>query len=157
MKEVIIFESGFADKLEKDKQAGIQVIADASDPNTANLLVGYTSGIIAGYQQEYMNNTALPVSITTESQMMYNPDMKSVFMFVPGVITVLLMLITAMMTSISIAREKEMGTMEILLVSPLRLCCQPICYRDLIFLSKTCHYPCRFSAILCLLAGLSLS
>lgn len=120
VKEVIIFESGFAEKLEKDKQAGIQVIADASDPNTANLLVGYTSGIIAGYQQEYMNNTALPVSITTESQMMYNPDMKSVFMFVPGVITVLLMLITAMMTSISIAREKEMGTMEILLVSPLR-------------------------------------
>jgi ABC-2 type transport system permease protein len=120
VKEVIIFESDFATKLEKDRQAGIQVIADASDPNTANLLVSYTSAIIGDYQQEYMKGLSLPVTITTESQMMYNPALKSVFMFVPGVITILLMLITAMMTSISIAREKEMGTMEILLVSPMR-------------------------------------
>ncbi len=120
VKEVIIFESDFATKLEKDRQAGIQVIADASDPNTANLLVSYTSAIINDYQQEYMKGMSLPVTITTESQMMYNPALKSVFMFVPGVITILLMLITAMMTSISIAREKEMGTMEILLVSPMR-------------------------------------
>jgi len=120
VKEVIIFESDFATKLEKDRQAGIQVIADASDPNTANLLVSYTSAIISDYQQEYTKGMSLPVTITTESQMMYNPALKSVFMFVPGVITILLMLITAMMTSISIAREKEMGTMEILLVSPMR-------------------------------------
>ena len=120
VKEVIIFESDFASKLEKDQQAGIQVIADASDPNTANLLVSYTSAIINDYQQEYLKGMSLPVTVTTESQMMYNPALKSVFMFVPGVITILLMLITAMMTSISIAREKEMGTMEILLVSPMR-------------------------------------
>jgi ABC-2 type transport system permease protein len=120
VKEVIIFESDFASKLEKDRQASIQVIADASDPNTANLLVNYTSAIVNDYQQEYLKGMSLPVVITTQSQMMYNPDLKSVFMFVPGVITILLMLITAMMTSISIAREKEMGTMEILLVSPMR-------------------------------------
>jgi len=120
VKEVIIFENDFASKLEKDRQAGIQVIADASDPNTANLLVNYTSAIIYDYQQEYFKGMSLPVTVTTESQMMYNPALKSVFMFVPGVITILLMLITAMMTSISIAREKEMGTMEILLVSPMR-------------------------------------
>jgi len=120
VKEVIVFESGFASKLEKDHQAAIQVIADASDPNTANLLVNYTSAIVYDYQKEYLNGMTLPISITTQSQMMYNPDLKSVFMFVPGVITILLMLITAMMTSISIAREKELGTMEILLVSPMR-------------------------------------
>ena len=120
VKEVIIFESGFASKLEKDRQADIQVIADASDPNTANLLVNYTSAIIYDYQQEYLKGMSLPVTVTTQSQMMYNPALKSVFMFVPGVITILLMLITAMMTSISIAREKEMGTMEVLLVSPMR-------------------------------------
>ena len=120
VKEVIIFGTDFAVRLEKDQQANIQVIADASDPNTANLLVNYTSAIIADYQQEYMKGLSLPVTITTQSQMMYNPALKSVFMFVPGVITILLMLITAMMTSISIAREKEMGTMEILLVSPMR-------------------------------------
>jgi ABC-2 type transport system permease protein len=120
VKEVIVFESDFASKLEKDQQAGIQVIADASDPNTANLLVSYTSAIINDYQQEYLKGMSLPVTVKTETQMMYNPALKSVFMFVPGVITILLMLITAMMTSISIAREKEMGTMEILLVSPMR-------------------------------------
>ncbi len=120
VKEVIIFESDFARKLEKDKQAGIQVIADASDPNTANLLVSYTSAIVIDYQQEYLKGMSLPVTVTTQSQMMYNPALLSVFMFVPGVITILLMLITAMMTSISIAKEKEMGTMEILLVSPMR-------------------------------------
>ncbi len=120
VKEVIIFESDFASKLEKDRQAGIQVIADASDPNTANLLVNYTTAIVNDYQQEYLKGMSPPVSVSTQSQMMYNPDLKSVFMFVPGVITILLMLITAMMTSISIAREKELGTMEILLVSPMR-------------------------------------
>ena len=120
VKEVIIFENNFASKLEKDRQADIQVIADASDPNTANLLVNYTSAIIYDYQQEYLKGMSLPVTVTTQTQMMYNPALKSVFMFVPGVITILLMLITAMMTSISIAREKEMGTMEVLLVSPMR-------------------------------------
>jgi ABC-2 type transport system permease protein len=120
VKEVIIFESDFATKLEKDRQAGIQVIADASDPNTANLLVSYTSAIVSDYQQEYLKGMSLPVTVKTETQMMYNPALKSIFMFVPGVITILLMLITAMMTSISIAKENEMGTMEILLVSPMR-------------------------------------
>jgi len=120
VKEVIVFGSDFADKLEKDHQANIQVIADASDPNTANLLVNYTSAIISDYQQEYLKGMSLPVIVTTQSQMMYNPALESVYMFVPGVITILLMLITAMMTSISIAREKEIGTMEVLLVSPMR-------------------------------------
>jgi ABC-2 type transport system permease protein len=120
VKEVIVFESDFATRLEKDRQAAVQVIADASDPNTANLLVAYTSAIINDYQQESLKGMSLPVTVKTESQMMYNPALKSVFMFVPGVITILLMLITAMMTSISIARENELGTMEILLVSPMR-------------------------------------
>ena len=87
VKEVIIFESDFSKNLEKDHRAGIQVIADASDPNTANLLVSYTSAIILDYQQEYLKGMSLPLTVKTESQMMYNPALKSVFMFVPGVIT----------------------------------------------------------------------
>jgi ABC-2 type transport system permease protein len=67
-----------------------------------------------------MGGQSLPVEITTEYKMLFNPGLKSVFMFVPGTITILLMLVSAMMTSISIAREKEMGTMEVLLVSPLK-------------------------------------
>lgn len=119
VKEVIVFEKDFAKNLENEREAHVQLIADASDPNIANLIVNYTNAIIQSYQQEYFKGMALPVEIVTESQMLYNPGLKSVFMFVPGIITILLMLISAMMTSISIAREKEMGTMEILLVSPL--------------------------------------
>jgi ABC-2 type transport system permease protein len=61
-----------------------------------------------------------PPVVTVKSQMLYNPENKSVFMFVPGVMTIILMLVSAMMTSITIAKEKELGTMEILLVSPLK-------------------------------------
>ncbi|MBU2652357.1 MAG: ABC transporter permease [Bacteroidetes bacterium] len=120
IKQVIVFENDFAGKLEKEHNAGIQILADASDPNTANLLVNYASGIIRTYQMQKFGNTALPVQIDIETKMLYNPELKSVFMFVPGTITIILMLVSAMMTSISIAREKELGTMEVLLVSPLK-------------------------------------
>lgn len=71
------------------------------------------------YQQSLNNNEKVDYLIKSETRMVYNPELKSVFMFVPGVMTIILMLVSAMMTSISITREKEMGTMEILLVSPL--------------------------------------
>jgi ABC-2 type transport system permease protein len=120
IKEVIIFENNFAQKLETEKNANIQIIADASDPNTASLITSYTTNIINNYQIEMMKNQQLPMQINPEVKMLYNEELKSVFMFVPGTITVLLMLISAMMTSISITREKELGTMEILLASPLK-------------------------------------
>jgi len=120
IKEVIIFENNFARKLEKDLDAHVQIITDASDPNMANIVLNYTIGIIRDYQLEKFGNISLPIDISIETKMLYNPELKGVFMFVPGTITVLLMLISAMMTSISIAREKELGTMEVLLVSPLK-------------------------------------
>jgi len=120
IKEVIIIGDHFARRLEKDKHASIHIIADASDPNTANLLSNYTRGIIQNYMLEKLGEQSLPIEVVAESKMLFNPGLKSVFMFVPGTITILLMLVSAMMTSISIAREKEMGTMEVLLVSPLK-------------------------------------
>ncbi len=120
IKEVIIFKENFARDYLKDGKAKIQLIADASDPNNANLIVNYTLAIINNYQMSLMKEFKIPFQITPEVRMRYNPELKSVFMFVPGIITILLMLVCAMMTSISIAREKEMGTMEILLVSPLK-------------------------------------
>lgn len=120
IKEVIIFESNFAQNIEKNKQANIQILADASDPNVANLLVNYTSTIIRDYQLQSMKTGYVPIQINPEMKMLYNTELKTVFMFIPGIITILLMLISAMMTSISIAREKELGTMEVLLVSPLK-------------------------------------
>jgi len=118
-KMVIVFENNFAEKLGRGEKPGIQLIADASDPNTANLLVSYANNIISSYNQQFAIQTNGPV-IIPEMRMLYNPALKGVYMFVPGIITVLLMLVSAMMTSISIAREKELGTMEVLLVSPLK-------------------------------------
>jgi ABC-2 type transport system permease protein len=119
VKEVIIFEPEFADKLHKEGRAAIQILADASDPNMANTLVNYTTFILNDYSQSFAGAAQLPFRIVPEIKMIYNPELKGVFMFVPGVITIILMLISAMMTSISIAKEKELGTMEVLMVSPL--------------------------------------
>lgn len=119
-KLVIVFESDFSKKLQRDNRAGIQLIADASDPNMAEMLANYTQGIINSYQLELNKNKQLPSSIQAEIRMVFNQGLKGVYMFVPGTMALILMLISAMMTSITIAREKEMGTMEVLLVSPLK-------------------------------------
>lgn len=120
IRQVLIFEQDFAAKIRRNGTASLQILADASDPNVARILTGYITGIVNNFQNEMLKDTQLPVEIVPEVKMLYNAELKSVFQFVPGVITVLLLLISAMMTSISIAREKEMGTMEVLLVSPLK-------------------------------------
>ncbi len=121
IKEVVVFENNFANKLVKEGKADVQVITDATDPNLANIVQSYTGAIIRDYVQEINDNgVAVKAGIQPSVQMMYNPELKSVNLFVPGLIAVILMLISALMTSISITREKEMGNMEILLVSPLK-------------------------------------
>jgi ABC-2 type transport system permease protein len=119
IKEVIIFPVDFGKEIEQNGNSSIQLIIDASEPNLANMILGYSSSIINDYfKQKFPNRLSTPY-IEPEISLRYNPEMKSVFMYVPGLISVILLLITAMMTSISITREKELGTMEILLVSPL--------------------------------------
>ncbi len=120
VKEIIIFEPDFAKKLISNGSAAIQLIADASDANTANLIVNYTQAIIFDYIKKKNAGIQYPLQIIPEVRMLYNEELKGVYMFVPGTMALILMLISAMMTSISIAREKELGTMEVLLVSPLR-------------------------------------
>ncbi|MBN3036003.1 MAG: ABC transporter permease [Bacteroidales bacterium] len=120
IKEVVIFGQGFGKRLEKEGLATVQVIADASDANTANLLVNYTNGIIQDFAIRYRPAPAHPPAIRIEERMIYNAELKGVYMFVPGTMALILMLVSAMMTSISIAREKEMGTLEVLLISPLK-------------------------------------
>lgn len=118
-KLVIVFGSKFAEKLQQEGKAELQILGDASDPNTANILVNYATGIINNYLIS-INVEQIPMRIIPEVRMQYNPGLKGVFMFVPGIMAMLLMLISALMTSLSITREKELGTMELLLVSPLR-------------------------------------
>jgi ABC-2 type transport system permease protein len=121
VKEVIIFEPHFAKKLIREGNASIQLIADASNPNIATMVTSYTSAIIRNYQLDLNSGSVQPATIITpEVKMLFNPGLKSVFMFVPGLIVLILMLVSAMMTSITITREKEFGNMEVLLVSPLK-------------------------------------
>ncbi len=121
IKEVVVFEPNFKEKLVNKNVADVQIITDATDPNLANLVQSYTANIIRDYVRELNNNGEIQkAGLNTQVRMMYNPELRSVNLFVPGLIAVILMLISALMTSISITREKEMGNMEILLVSPLK-------------------------------------
>lgn len=96
-------------------EAGIQLVVDATDPNTGNMMAGYVQGIVGQALQSGMQSSPI-----VQTHLLFNPQMKSAYNFVPGVMGLILMLICAMMTSISIVREKETGTMEVLLVSPIR-------------------------------------
>lgn len=117
---VVVFGENFNENLLHTGEASIQLIADATDPNQATMLSGYASSIIASYQNELMHEYNVPMQIISEIRMLYNPQMKGAYNFVPGVMGLILMLICAMMTSIAIVKEKEMGTMEVLLVSPMK-------------------------------------
>lgn len=120
VKAVLNFEKDFSKNLIKEHKATIQIITDATDPNTANTISNYVNAILQKYQKELNKDITMVYQMVPETRMVYNPELKSVYMFVPGVMTIILMLVSAMMTSISITREKELGTMEILLVSPLK-------------------------------------
>jgi ABC-2 type transport system permease protein len=128
----VVFPSGFGSDLVHFNYAPLQVIADASDPNTANTLTNYLTNVVVAYQSQKFATQNIPLQIDTEIRMLYNPQLKGAHNFVPGVMALVLMLVCVMMTSISIVREKELGTMEILLVSPFK----PV----LVILSKAVPY-----------------
>lgn len=109
----IVFSQDFADGIVK-RDAKVQIIADASDPNMAVQQASYAKQII----MQTLTGGSSTTNVVTK--MLYNPQMKSAYNFVPGIMGMLLMIICAMMTSVSIVREKERGTMEVLLVSPVR-------------------------------------
>lgn len=119
IKMAVVFPTGFQNELLHENASTIQLIADATDPNVANTLANYAGSIIMDYQNDMRGRADLPYAITTETRMLYNPQMKGSYSFVPGVMAMVLMLVCAMMTSISIVRERELGTMEVILVSPI--------------------------------------
>ncbi|MDI1355721.1 MAG: ABC transporter permease [bacterium] len=132
IKMALVFPANFNETLLHENKAQIQVIADATDPNTANMLSNYVSSIIGDYQQDLNKTMEVPYRIIPEIRMLYNPQLKGAPNFVPGVMALVLMLVCVMMTAISIVKEKETGTMEVLLVSPFK----PV----LVILSKAVPY-----------------
>lgn len=116
----LIFESDFQKNLLHTGSSAVQLLVNSSDPNRSTLASNYLSAIVASYQQEQMGIAHIPYNILLHTRMLYNPGMKSAYIFVPGIMGLVLMMICAMMTSVSIVREKERGTMEVLLASPLK-------------------------------------
>ncbi|MGN0236554.1 MAG: ABC transporter permease [Lepagella sp.] len=117
----VIFSDNFSDEMKQGGSGAIQLLADGSEPNQASTRVGYAMQVLSDCMREYSEKKGMsqPLRITPVTRFLFNPQSKSEYNFVPGVIGLILMLICCMMTSISIVREKEQGTMEILLVSPL--------------------------------------
>ena len=113
------FEAGFAERLAGGAPARLLLISDASDPNTSRTMQAYAGAVIAAYRME-RGIAAGAVTIEPRLRMRYNPTLESVNLFVPGLIALVLTLVSALMTVVSLSREKERGTLEVLLVSPLR-------------------------------------
>lgn len=112
----IVFSNDFANE-RYSEQASAQFLVDYTDPNMAEQRVSYIQQII---MDELCSQQTAPQQVIANTKLLYNPQMKSAYNFVPGIMGMLLMLICAMMTSVSIVREKERGTMEVLLVSPVK-------------------------------------
>ena len=117
---VIIFGNNFNEQLLHTGEASVQLVIDGTDPNQGSMLSAYTTSILADFQQELMQEQQIPFQIIPEIRMLYNPEMRSAYNFVPGLLGLIFMLICAMMTSVAIVREKETGTMEVLLASPVK-------------------------------------
>ena len=122
---VVVFGPEFSDRIAHSKDASIQILSDGSEPNQASVRVAYVQQILASFQKELagkmstMGNGGRRFNIRVDSRLLYNPQQRSEVNFVPGVVGMVILLICCMMTSIAIVREREMGTMEILLASPL--------------------------------------
>ena len=114
----LIIPPDFSDDMAAGQKTKVQLVTDASNPNEASIVNGYLQNIIGAYSLERYPGDAPVVGTTVETRMLYNPQLKSAYTFVPGVIGLVLMLICTLMTSVSIVRERELGTMEALLVAP---------------------------------------
>jgi ABC-2 type transport system permease protein len=119
-KSALVFPPHFNQDLLQTGEAQVQIITDASDPNTAKTISNYLQSIISDYQNQLNAGVSLPYKIEPELRMLYNPEMNGSMNFIPGVIALVLMIVCTTLTSVSIVREKEMGTMEVLLVSPFK-------------------------------------
>lgn len=120
IKCALVFPAGFGSDLYKTGGAQVQIIADASDPNTATTLTNYLNSIITNYQQELNPTAKLSYRIVPEMRALYNEEQNGSLNFIPGVIALIFMIVSTALTSVAVVREKELGTMEILLVSPFR-------------------------------------
>jgi len=123
----LVIPSNFAEAVLSGRDITVQVIADGSDANTARLALGYVRGIGALYTRDlraeamrFQGREEPPSPVSLEARAWYNPDLRSENMIIPGIIAIVMMVIAAMLTSVTVAREWETGTMEQLISTPIR-------------------------------------
>ncbi|MCR4826845.1 MAG: ABC transporter permease [Bacteroidales bacterium] len=119
IKLALVIPSHFEESLSREHTATLQVINDVSDLNVASILNNYVRAVVHDFESDYNATTGMSQNFTINTKMLYNPTSNSVYMFVPGIITLIMILVTALMTSITLAREKETGTMRMLLITPV--------------------------------------
>lgn len=115
---ILIIDEEFQRNFMRKKAAAVQILIDASDPNAGTMIKQYCNGVIMQFNQSF--NGKLPLFFEVKPRVWYNPDLKSDYFFIPGLVALILVMISALLTSITITREKEMGTMEQILVSPIK-------------------------------------
>jgi drug efflux transport system permease protein len=123
--QALVIDRRFTDDLGRGAPAQLLVITDATEPNTGALLQAYAESVIQTFQQDLARQASSvqrvsSISIVPRIRLRFNPTRESSNLFVPGLMAFVLTIISALMTAISLTREKETGTMEALLVSPLR-------------------------------------
>lgn len=122
----LVIPKGFSEKIFGKTTAPLQMMFDGADANTANILLGYATQIVSSYSQSILINAASVLQgarvgrILPEPRVWFNPDLKSQNFMVPGVVALVLMIITMTLTSLGIVKEKEIGTLEQLLVTPIK-------------------------------------
>jgi ABC-2 type transport system permease protein len=125
----LIVHAGFANLLRKGQGAPVQVIVDGTNSNTALISLGYINTIAAGFAQDYTSDlmqrtggvqAMRTVQVTVDQRPWYNPDLNGRWFFVPGVIGTLTLIIVVNLTAFAIVREREVGTLEQIMVTPIR-------------------------------------
>ena len=116
----LMFGKDFSSSMLDADGTEVSIVTDAVNPNNASMEVMYLTNIIYGYFREDMQSSQDGAAIVPNLRMLYNPQLKSSYNFVPGIMGLILLLVCALMTSVSIVKEKETGTMEVLLVSPVK-------------------------------------
>ncbi|MCX6584501.1 MAG: ABC transporter permease [Candidatus Aminicenantes bacterium] len=117
LKEIIIIPADFSQKIKDNRIAEIGIIIDGSDSNVANLVYQYNELIILDFISDIRSLDEL---VKIHTKVLFNPELKSAFFFIPGLIATLLVMISALLTSLSISREKESGSIDLLFISPLK-------------------------------------
>ena len=115
---ILIINQHFSRDFQRQTVTPVQIVIDAADPNAATLIRSYCNSIVLNFNSKY--GGILPIPFKIKPRIWYNPDLKSAYFFVPGLIALILIMISALLTSITITREKELGTMDQILVSPVK-------------------------------------